>query len=80
MVGRPCSAGRTPALGEIDTGAIRPGRPVIAVCRSGNRSGKAADLHAAAGVTVHNQAGGMKGWAQAGCPVVTDSGKPGIVA
>jgi hypothetical protein len=29
---------------------------------------------------VHGDPGGMKGWAQAGCPVVTDSGKPGIVA
>src|SRR5688572_7277979 len=75
------SAGHAPQaehlpLGELDAGGIRPGRPVIAVCRSG----KAADLLAAAGVPVHNLAGGMKGWAQAGCPVVTDSGKPGIVA
>jgi rhodanese-related sulfurtransferase len=79
------SAGHAPQaehlpLGELDAGAIQPGGPVIAVCRSGNRSGKAADLLAAAGVPVHNLAGGMKGWVQAGYPVVTDAGKPGTVA
>ena len=39
------SAGHAPQaehlpLGELDAGAIQPDRPVIAVCRSGNRSGK----------------------------------------
>lgn len=67
-------------LGGLDATALDPGRPVIAICRSGNRSGKAADLLAAAGVPVHNLAGGMKAWAQAGLPVVTDAGEPGTVA
>ena len=53
---------------------------LLAVCRSGNRSGKAADLLAAAGVPVHNIAGGMNAWSEAGLPVVTDDGRPGSVA
>jgi rhodanese-related sulfurtransferase len=67
-------------LGRLSPGALPQGRPVVAVCRSGNRSGKAADALAAAGVPVHNLAGGMKAWALAGLPVVTDDGEPGTVA
>jgi rhodanese-related sulfurtransferase len=67
-------------LGLLTLEAVPRGRPVIAVCRSGNRSGKAADALAAAGVPVHNLAGGMKAWAAAGLPVVTDDGEPGTVA
>jgi rhodanese-related sulfurtransferase len=67
-------------LGRLTAAAVPQDRSVIAICRSGNRSGKAADTLAAAGVRVHNLAGGMKAWAQAGLPVVTDDGKPGTVA
>lgn len=67
-------------LGGLDPAALDRELPVIAICRSGNRSGKAADLLAAVGVPVHNLAGGMKAWAQAGLPVVTDAGDPGTVA
>ena len=67
-------------LGQLAPDAVPRDRPVIAVCRSGNRSGKAADLLAAAGVPVHNLAGGMKAWAESGLPVVTDDGEPGTVA
>ncbi len=67
-------------LGGLDPAALDPELPVVAICRSGNRSGKAADLLAAAGVRVHNVAGGMKAWAEAGLPVVTDAGEPGTVA
>lgn len=67
-------------LGQVTPAATPQDRPIIAVCRSGNRSGKAADALAAAGVRVHNLAGGMKAWAQAGLPVVTDDGEPGTVA
>ena len=68
-------------LGGLDPAALDPELPVVAICRSGNRSGKAADLLAAAGVRVHNVAGGMKAWAEAGLPVlVTDAGEQGTVA
>jgi rhodanese-related sulfurtransferase len=67
-------------LGQVAPASVPQDRPVIAICRSGNRSGKAADALAAAGVQVHNLAGGMKAWAQAGLPIVTDDGEPGTVA
>jgi rhodanese-related sulfurtransferase len=67
-------------LGLLSPSAVPPGRTVVAVCRSGNRSGTAADRLGAAGVPVHNLAGGMRAWAAAGRPVVTDSGQPGTVA
>lgn len=68
------------ALGQVTPGSVPQGRTIVAVCRSGNRSGKAADVLAAAGLPVHNLTGGMKAWAQAGLPIVTDTGGPGTVA
>ncbi|WP_299960165.1 rhodanese-like domain-containing protein [uncultured Modestobacter sp.] len=79
------ATGHAPRAQHLPLSNLRPeslptDRPIIAVCRSGNRSGKAADLLAAAGVPVHNLTGGMKRWAESGLPVVTDSGQPGTVA
>jgi len=78
------AAGRAPAATHMALSVLRPDllptdRPVIAMCRSGNRSGKAALALAAAGVDVANIAGGMKAWEAAGLPVVTDGGAPGVV-
>lgn len=78
------AAGRAPEATHMALSALQPGsvptdRPVIAMCRSGNRSGKAALELAAAGVNVTNIAGGMKAWEAAGLPVVTDGGAPGVV-
>lgn len=67
-------------LGELDPSVIPRDRPVVAVCRSGNRSGVAAAVLSQAGMTVSNLAGGMKAWATAGLPVVRDDGTPGDVA
>ncbi len=44
-------------------------RPIIAVCRSGNRSAKATQLLEAAGFRVDNMSGGMMAWIEAGLPV-----------
>ncbi len=45
------------------------GKPIIAVCRSGNRSGHACGLLKKAGFeNLHNLAGGMSAWDQAGLP------------
>ncbi len=79
------AAGRAPGAEHVPLGSLRPaevptGRPVLALCRSGNRSGKAAQVLAAAGVDVRNVTGGMKAWAAAGLPVVTAAGRPGTVA
>ena len=53
---------------------------VLTVCRSGARSGRAAQVLSAAGVDVRNVAGGMSAWSTAGLPVVRDDGSPGTVA
>ncbi|MEV7595927.1 rhodanese-like domain-containing protein [Kitasatospora sp. NPDC089797] len=55
------------------------GRTVLAVCRSGNRSQRAAELLAARGVEAWNVVGGMSAWAQAGLPVTTPDGGSGRV-
>ena len=67
-------------LGSLHGGSVPADRPVVAVCRSGNRSSKAAVLLAAAGVDVRNLAGGMKAWAEDGRTVARDDGTPGTVA
>lgn len=68
-------------LAGVSTAAPRFGdAEVLAVCRSGNRSAKAAEALAAAGVEVRNVAGGMSAWMEAGLPVVRDDGSPGEVA
>lgn len=67
-------------LGRIGEAAGRfTGQEVLTVCRSGARSGRAAKTLAAAGVDVHNVAGGMSAWASAGLPVIRDDGSPGRV-
>ncbi|MDO2934406.1 rhodanese-like domain-containing protein [Paeniglutamicibacter sulfureus] len=44
-------------------------RPVIVVCRSGNRSTRVADALTGAGFTADNMDGGMNAWQRAGLPV-----------
>ena len=47
------------------------GRPVILVCASGNRSGRAVDVLVKAGFSeVYNLAGGVSSWGAAGLPLV----------
>lgn len=54
-------------------------RPIVCVCRSGNRSGQATVFLIANGFDAVNMAGGMKAWAMAGLPVQRTNGDPGIV-
>ncbi|MFI8092410.1 rhodanese-like domain-containing protein [Streptomyces sp. NPDC086080] len=44
------------------------GRPLITICRSGNRSRRAAKVLAARGADVVDVRGGMTAWAAAGLP------------
>jgi rhodanese-related sulfurtransferase len=67
-------------LGALDPAAVPRDRPVVTVCRSGGRAGKAAQALAQAGHDVRNLTGGMHGWAQAGLPVQAADGTPGTVA
>jgi rhodanese-related sulfurtransferase len=53
---------------------------IYVICRSGHRSGQAAQALAGAGWRAVNVAGGMQQWAVAGLPMVTDSGAEPYVA
>ncbi|RMD72175.1 MAG: rhodanese-like domain-containing protein [Chloroflexi bacterium] len=45
-------------------------KPVVCICRSGNRSAAACDLLRSRGFEAINVAGGMRAWAAAGYPMV----------
>lgn len=68
-------------LGEVEQrlADVPEGQPLAVICRGGVRSLKAGEQLAAAGRQVVSVAGGMNAWAQAGKPVVTDSGTPGEI-
>ncbi|WP_206671122.1 rhodanese-like domain-containing protein [Streptomyces sp. CB01881] len=58
-------------LAKLPTWAGAPaGRPVYVICASGNRSLVAADWMYARGVDARSVAGGTRGWARAGRPLV----------
>jgi len=60
--------------------ALDPGRPVVVVCRSGNRSELAALMLQARGFEAHNLEGGMEEWERERLPFSTPEGAPGRVA
>ncbi len=62
------------------TGELDPSRPVVVVCRSGNRSELAALMLQARGFEAHNLEGGMELWDREGLPYSTPDGAPGRVA
>ncbi len=66
-------------LGELGPALVPAGCPVVAVCRSGNRSAQAAAELAQTGYDVRNLAGGMRAWTAAGLPVVRDDGTAGEI-
>ncbi|GAA1751342.1 rhodanese-like domain-containing protein [Kocuria aegyptia] len=57
-------------MGQLNTrlAELEKARPVIAVCRSGNRSARVAEALNAAGYTADTMAGGMTAWQRAGLP------------
>lgn len=69
------------ALGRLqdEHGTLPKDQPIVAVCRVGGRSERAAVALRDAGFDVVNLAGGMQAWAAAGQPVVTDDGEVGTV-
>ncbi|MCP9210442.1 rhodanese-like domain-containing protein [Streptomyces sp. NEAU-Y11] len=71
-------------LTRLLAGAALPetaqGRPVVAICRSGHRSQRAATLLDARGVDAVDVTGGMNAWAAAGLPVVDEGGQGGRIA
>jgi rhodanese-related sulfurtransferase len=62
-------------LGELD-----PDRPVVTVCRSGGRAGKAAEQLSAARRNAAVMDGGMTAWEREQLPFSAPDGRPGSVA
>ncbi|PWK65178.1 rhodanese-related sulfurtransferase [Streptomyces sp. CG 926] len=71
-------------LSRLVTGAALPSaaedRPLVVICRSGNRSRQATELLAGRGAGAVDVKGGMNAWAAAGLPVVDERGKSGRIA
>lgn len=71
-------------LPRLLTGAPLPpaaqDRPVVTICRSGNRSRQAADILLGRGVDATDVVGGMTAWARAGLPVAGEGGSSGVPA
>jgi rhodanese-related sulfurtransferase len=63
-------------LGELEAraGELPRDRPLVIVCRSGARSGYAADALVAAGYDASNLAGGLFAWAAASLPLAPAGG------
>lgn len=62
------------------TGDLPTDREVVAVCRSGARSGRATQYLRRLGLDVVNLGGGMQAWERAGGAVVREDGGRGYVA
>jgi rhodanese-related sulfurtransferase len=80
------SAGHDPAAVHmpmarvpLDHGLLDPAKPVLVICRSGNRSLTGAAQLREAGFSAVSVDGGMGAWQQAGRTVVSDSGDPGTI-
>jgi rhodanese-related sulfurtransferase len=69
-------------LGQLGNRAneVPQDEDVYVICRSGGRSGRAAEALNGAGWQAINVAGGMQDWAAAGRPMVADSGAEPYVA
>ena len=68
-------------LGELGArlGELPSGKTVVAVCRTGMRSGYAVDGLRQTGRSAENLEGGVVAWTRAGLPLIDDAGRPGRV-
>jgi rhodanese-related sulfurtransferase len=68
-------------LGDLERARLEVpfNRQIVCVCRSGQRSARAAEALIGWGFDAVNMAGGMRAWAAAGLPVVRDDESPGTV-
>jgi rhodanese-related sulfurtransferase len=59
---------------------LRSDVPVVTVCRTGRRSGRAVELLRSLGVESDHVEGGLTAWSEQGLPLVATGGGPGAVA
>lgn len=67
---------RLSPLSEFEEAVLPTDKPIIFICRSGNRSGKACNAVEPTGLKVMNMAGGMLAWQEAGLPMSAVNGTP----
>lgn len=65
-------------LSEFDFEKLPKNKPLIMICRSGNRSGQVCEALSEIRSDVHNMVGGMKAWAAAGLPMIATQGEPTV--
>jgi len=63
-------------LSNFDPAKLPPDKPIIFICRSGNRSGQVTEHLSSFGLDVSNMSGGMQSWEAAGLPMAADIGDP----
>lgn len=67
-------------MGGAGDDELTQDRPVVVVCRSGNRSELGTLMLKARGYDAHNMEGGVEAWVRQGLPFVAPDGGPGRVA
>jgi rhodanese-related sulfurtransferase len=65
-------------LSSFDGDILPTDKPIIFICRSGKRSGKACNDVEPRGLKVMNMEGGMLAWQEAGLPMTALHGDPKI--
>ncbi len=65
-------------LSTFDGDVLPIDKPIIFICRSGKRSGKACNDVEPRGLKVMNMEGGMLAWQEAGLPMSAKHGNPKI--
>lgn len=65
-------------LSTFDDAVLPTDRPIIFICRSGNRSGQVCSRVETSGLKALNMDGGMLAWQAAGLPMSASHGAPQI--
>lgn len=65
-------------LSTFNGAALPSDKPLIFICRSGNRSNRVCQALATTRSDILNMVGGMQAWHAAGLPMVADQGDPRV--
>lgn len=66
-------------MSAFDVNALPIDKPLIFICRSGNRSAQVATALGAQMENIFNMTGGMKAWNEAGLTIISTNGNPEVV-
>jgi rhodanese-related sulfurtransferase len=65
-------------LSDFSVEKLPTDKPLIFICRSGNRSGRVCETLEANRTDIYNMVGGMQAWHTAGLPMIGDIGDPRV--